>query len=204
MELEKFKSMWQEQSNMLNENMNINNKLLQNTFKQQANGVVERLLKWEYFSLIEFIVFLIFMGVATYKSMSDWRFLVSGLFIIGFLVVCIVATILNIQKIMKIDFFSNSIVQTKQLILEYRDKANRGMKIFLYTIPPVIVTFILVGVNYVRGINLFDYPIFFTVLTASIIVISYVIAIISHKTIYTRKFIQINNNLEELDNIINE
>jgi hypothetical protein len=204
MELEKLKSMWQEQNNKLNENLNLNNKILENTFKQQANGVVERLLRWEYFSLIEFIIFLIFMGVATYKSMNDWRFLVSGMFIVGFLALCVIISIQNIQMIIKINLFSNSIVETKRTILKYQKIANKGLKIFLYTIPLVILTFILVGVNFVRGINLFDYPVFFSVLAASIILVSYIIAIISNKTIFTRKFIQINNSLEELEKFIKE
>lgn len=199
MESDNLKTIWMQQDAKLNDSMKLSSKILKNTFKQQANGVIENMLKWEYFSLIEFFVFLIFMGISTYKAINDWRFLVSGIFIISFLVLCIAVTIKGIQQLNTIDLFSRSIIDTKQIILKYNKQAQYNTKIFFYSIPPVIITFLLVGVNFVRNINLFDFPILLAVLSVCIITISYIILSISYKTLYLRKIKLIENSLAELE-----
>jgi len=199
MEIEELKNIWKEQDIKLEKSIILNERLLKNTFTQKANGVIENLLKWEHFSLMEFVIFLLFMGISTYKFMDDWRFLLSGIFIITFLACCIIGSIKSIKQLNSIDLFSQSIIDTKQMILKYKKQGNYYFKILLFTIPPVIVSFLLSGVRLVRNINLFDYPIFFIALSLSIILLSYPIAFISYRVICLRKLKQIENNLMELE-----
>ena len=199
MELDNLKSIWQEQDVKLNENMKINKKILNNTFKQQSNGVIEYFLKWAYISLIEFVIFMILIGIGTYSAMNDWRFLIAGIFNVIFFILCIAVTVKGIQKLNSIDLFSKSIIETKRVLLDYKKQENFFKKIFTYVIPPVIISFLLVGVNFVRKINLFDYPVLFVVLATSIIVISYILLQIFHRTLFLRKFKLIENSLDELE-----
>ena len=78
------------------------------------------------------------------------------------------------------------------------------MKVLLFLIPPVIVTFIPVGTKLMRNITLYDYPVFFLVLSTGVIILSYIIAIISYNLLYTRKFKTIENNLKELAQFLKE
>ena len=105
----------------------------------------------------------------------------------------------SIKQLNSINLFSQSIIDTKQMILKYKKQGNNYFKIFLFTIPPVIVTFLLLGVNFVRNINLFDYPVFLITLSLSIIILSYPIAFVSYRVICLRKLRQIDNNLMELE-----
>lgn len=199
MELEYLRNIWREQDLKLNESVKLSEKILKKTFTQDANGVIENLLKWEYFSLIEFVVFILFMGISTYKSMEDWRFLWSGIFINAFLAGCITVSINEIRILNSIDLSSQSIVDTKQVILKFKKRSNYFMRTFLFIVPPVVVTFLLVGVRFVRNINLFDYPVFFAILSTCIIVLGYIIIFISHRILFLRKFRLIENSLAELE-----
>lgn len=198
MELEDLKSIWKEQNSKLEKNISLNQQLLKSTFTHKAKGVIENLLRWEYFGLIEFMIFLILMVVSTLRFMDDWRFLVSGIFAITFAVICNLSAISSIKQLSNIDLFSQSLIEIKETILNYKKRANQALKIVLFIIHPIIITTLLLGVRIIPGINLFDYPVFFMILTIAVIVISYVAAIISHQTIYTRKFRIIENNLNEL------
>jgi hypothetical protein len=199
MELDDLKNLWKEQDIKLGKSIKLNEKLLKNTFTQRANGVIENLLKWAYFSLIEFTIFIIFMLVATYNTLDDWRFLVSGIFILLFLTYCISVGIIDIIQLKKIDLFSQSIVSIKQAILDVKKRSNKVMKILLFSIPLVVTTFSIVGVKFIRGINLFDYPVFLTILAISIIVLSYILAFISYDVLIKRKYKVIEDNLMELE-----
>jgi hypothetical protein len=199
MELEDLKTVWKEQDRTLNESVKLNEKILKNVFTQHANGVIENLLKWEYFSLIEFLIFLVFMVVSTYRSMDDWRFLLSGIFINVFLAGCMTLGIQSVRILSSIDFFSKSLVETKQTMLRFKKRSNRLILALLVVVPPVVVTFLLLGVNSIRNINLFDYPVFFAVLSSCIIVMGYLIIFIFHRTFYMRKFKSIENSLSELE-----
>jgi hypothetical protein len=199
MELEELKKIWKEHNYFLEKNISLNEKLLKNTFTAKASGEIESLLKWEFFSLIEFIVFLIFVSVCTYSFMSDMRFLIPGIFMIIFLGSLSAFSIISIKKLSAINLFSQSIVDTKQIILNYKKASHKFLKIFLFIIPPVIPSFILLGVRFIRNINLLDYPLFFTILSVSIIIISYTIFFISYQLILSRRFKIIENNLKELE-----
>ncbi len=199
MELEELKKIWKEQNNFLEKNISLNEQLLKNSFTAKASGEIESLLKWEYFSLIEFIVFLIFISICTYSFMSDMRFLIPGIFMIIFLGSLSAFSITSIKKLNTINLFSRSIVDTKQTILNYKKASHKFLKIFLFVIPPVIPSFILLGVRFIRNINLLDYPLFFTILSISIVIISYVIAFISYQLILSRRFKIIESNLKELE-----
>jgi hypothetical protein len=199
MELEELKNLWKRQSMELEKITTINEKLLKNTFTQKTNGVIDYFLKWEYFSLLEFVIFLLFMFVATYKFMDDWRFLISGIFITLFLISCVIASVTSIKQLNKIDLFSQSIIDIKHRILIYKKRSNQSMKVLLFLIPPVIVTFIPLGTKLIRNICLYDYPVFFLILSLSVIVLSYIIAFISYQAIFSRKFKEIENSLVELE-----
>jgi hypothetical protein len=199
MELENLKSIWKEQDKMLKESVKLNEKLLKNTFTQKANGVTENLLNWAYLSLIEFAIFIIFIVMATYHLMNDWRFLVSGIFILLFLTTYVYISIIDIKQLKKIDLFSQSIVATRQTILDCKKRGNNVMKILLFSIPLVVPIFPIVGVKFIRNINLFDYPTFLTILAITLIVLSYVIAFISYDILVVRKYKVLENNLIELE-----
>ena len=199
MELDELKQIWKEQNNILEKNISINTQLLKNTFNAKASGEIESLLKWEFFSLIEFMVFLIFISVCTYSFMSDLRFLVPGIFMIIFLGSLSVFSVVSIKKLNTINLYSRSIVDTKQTILNYKKSSHKFLKIFLFVIPPVIPSFILLGIRFIHNINLLDYPLFFTILSVSIIIISYTIFFISYQLILSRRFEIIENNLKELE-----
>ncbi|MGA9293302.1 MAG: hypothetical protein WBV81_11930 [Ignavibacteriaceae bacterium] len=199
MELEELKKIWKEHNHFLEKNISLNEQLLKNTFTSKASGEIESLLKWEFFSLIEFIVFLIFVSVCTYSFMSDMRFLVPGIFLIIFLGSLSAFSITSIKKLIAINLFSQSIVDTKQNILNYKKASHKFVKIFLFIIPPVIPSFILLGVRFIRNINLLDYPLFFTILSVSIVIISYTMFFISYQLILSGRFKIIENNLKELE-----
>jgi len=204
MEFDQLKTLWQEQDLKLEKSITLNKHILKNTFTQKANGMIESLLKWGYFSLIEFIVFIIFIGIATYNTIDDWRFLVSGILIIAFLTYYIYVTIIDIKQLNKIDLFSQSIVVARQALLECKKRSNDLMKTLLFSIPFVVTAFPIVGVKFVRGINLFDFPIFLTTLAISIIILSYIIAFISYDVLVKRKHSVIENNLMELESFKGE
>ena len=199
MELDELKKIWKEHNYFLEKNILLNEQLLKNTFTTKAGGEIESLLKWEFFSLIEFIVFLIFVSVCTYSFMSDMRFLIPGIFMIIFLGSLSAFSITSIKKLSTINLYSQSIIDTKHTILNYRKASHKFLKIFLFIIPPVIPSFILLGVRFIRNINLLDYPLFFTILSVSIIIISYTIFFISYQLILSRRFEIIENNLKELE-----
>lgn len=199
MELDQLQQIWKEQNRFLEKNITLNEQLLKNTFTQKANGEIERLLRWEFFSLIEFLVFLVFMSVCTYNFMSDMTFLIPGIFLIIILVSLSVFSIVSIKKLNAINLFSQSIFDTKQIILKYKKASYKFLKIFLFIIPPLIPSFILLGVRFIHGINLLDYPVFFTILSIGIVIFSYVIAFISYQLILSGRFRIIENNLTELE-----
>ncbi|MBA7486154.1 hypothetical protein ES705_21397 [subsurface metagenome] len=204
MELENIKNKWKELDKMLEESVKLNEKLLKNTFTQKANGAVESFLNWAYFSLIEFTVLIIFMVMATYNSMDDWRFLVSGIFIISFLTYFIYVTIMDIKQLKKVDLFFQSIVANRQAILNCKKRGINGMKILLFSIPLVVPTFPIMGAKFIRGLNLFDFPVFLTIMAISMIVLSYILAIISYDVLVIRKYKVIENNLKELESFKEE
>ena len=204
MELEELKKIWKEQNLFLEKNILLNEQLLKNTFTAKASGEIESLLKWEFFSLIEFIVFLIFISVCTFSFMSDMRFLVPGIFMMIFLGSISVFSIKTIKKLNTINLYSQSIIDTKQTILNYKKVSHKFLKIFLFVIPPVIPSFILLGTKFIHHINLLDHPLFFTILSISIVIISYVIAFISYQLILSRRFKIIENKLKELENFNEE
>jgi hypothetical protein len=199
MELEDLKNMWKEQNSRLEKSITLSEQLLKNAFTQKANGVLDTWLRWEYFSLIVFIVSLIFISIATYKFMDDWRFLLSGIFGIGFLAFCIINEIISIKQLNTISLFSQSIVDTKQSILKYKKWVNQSMKILFFFIPLIFPAFLLLSERLIHNINLFDYPHFFTILSIGFIPLSYIIVFISYQIIYSRKFKIIENNLIELE-----
>jgi len=199
MELEELKQIWKEQSKKLSESLALNEKMLKNVFSRKANGEIEKLIGWNYFSSIEFIIFLVFVLIATYKFMDDWRLLLPGIFLILFFVLCIVDAVKSIRELNGINLFSQSIIDFKQCILKYKKRSNKSMRLLLFIIPPLIPSFILLGVRFIRNINLLDYPNFFITLTIVTILLSYPVAFLSNQLILSRKFRSIENNLAELE-----
>ena len=201
MELEDLKQIWKEQNRILEKGIALSKQALKNVFKQKANGEIEKLLEWDYFSLIEYIVFLIFISISTYKFMDDWRFLISGIFLMVFYVLCTILSISDIKELHNINLFSRSIIDTKQVILKRRKQEKQIMKIFLFVIPLLIPSLILVAVRLVHNINLLDssHFSFFTILSVGSIVLSYPVVFIAYQRICLRSFRVIENNLMELE-----
>jgi hypothetical protein len=199
MEIEDFKKIWKEQNSILEKGITLSEQALKSAFKQKANGEIEKLLAWEYISLIEFIVFLIFISICTYKFMDDWRFLIPGIFLIVFYALCTIFSISEIKQLNNLDLFSKSIIDTKQAFLKRRKQDNQIMKIFLFIIPLIIPSFILLGARFVRNMNLLDYPDFFTILSVGSIVVSYPAVFIAYQRICLRRYRIIENNLMELE-----
>lgn len=201
MELEDLKQIWKEQNRILEKGIALSEQALKNVFKQKANGEIEKLLEWDYFSLIEYIVFLIFISISTYKFMDDWRFLISGIFLMVFYVLCTILSISDIKELHNINLFSRSIIDTKQVILKRRKQEKQIMKIFLFVIPLLIPSLILVAVRLVHNINLLDssHFSFFTILSVGSIVLSYPVVFIAYQRICLRSFRVIENNLMELE-----
>jgi hypothetical protein len=204
MEKDDLKNMWNKYNSKLEEVAAINERMLKHTLRQSSNGVIERMLKWEYLTLIEFTVFLFFTFVATYKFMNDWKFLVSGIFITLFFIYCIIVNVLSIRQLNGIQLFSQSIVDIKQKLLMHKKLDRRFTKIFIFLIPPVIITFIPLGVKLIQNINLYDHPIFFLILSIIVILCSYIIFFISNKTIFSRGLKIIENSLKELEKFRDE
>ncbi len=199
MELEELKQIWKKQNSLLEKSLTLSEQMAKNTFAQKANGELESLLRWNYFSLVEFIVFLIFILVCTYSFMDDWRFLIPGNFLIVFLTLCIISSVKSIKQLNAMNLYSCSVVDTKRSLLKYKQQSNREMKILLFVIPPIIPAFTLLGARFIRDINLFDYTDFFIMLSAGSILLSYTLAFISYRTICLRRFRIIENNLVELE-----
>jgi hypothetical protein len=199
MELEEMKSMWKEHNSILGKYAAMNEELLKNTYTQKTHGVIDNLLHWEIFSLIEFMIFLLFTSVATYTLMDDVRFLLSGCFMILFFIPCIILSIPSIRLLLGISLYSQSIIDVKHSILTYKKRANQFMKIFWFIIPLIVVAFIPLGVKFVRNICLYDYPVLFLIIELSTIILGYVIAFISYQTIINRKYKIIEKNLEALE-----
>jgi uncharacterized membrane protein len=201
MELEDLKQIWKEQNRILEKGIALSEQALKNVFKQKANGEIEKLLEWDYFSLIEYIVFLIFILISTYKFMDDWRFLIPGIFLIVFYTLCTILSISDIKELHNINLFSRSIIDTKQVILKRRKQEKQIMKIFLFIIPLLIPSLILVAVRLVHNINLLDssHFSFFTILSIGSIVLSYPVVFIAYQRICLRCFRIIENNLMELE-----
>jgi hypothetical protein len=199
MELEDLKQIWKEQNSILEKGIALSEQALKSAFKQKANGEIEKLLVWEYISLIEFVVFLIFISVSTYKFMDDWRFLIPGIFLIVFYALCTIFSISEIKQLNNLDLFSKSIIDTRQAFLKRRKQDNQIMEIFLFIIPLVIPSFILLGVRFVRNMNLLDYPDFFTILSVGSIVVSYPAVFIAYQRICLRRYRIIENSLMELE-----
>jgi hypothetical protein len=201
MELEDLKQIWKEQNRILEKGIALSEQALKNVFKQKANGQIEKLLEWDYFSLIEYIVFLIFISISTYKFMDDWRFLIPGIFLIVFYALCTILSISDIKELHNINLFSRSIIDTKQVILKRRKQEKQIMKIFLFIIPPLIPSLILLAVRLVHNINLLDssHFSFFTILSVGSIILSYPVVFIAYQRICLRSFRIIENNLMELE-----
>jgi uncharacterized membrane protein len=201
MELEDLKQIWKEQNRILDKGIALSEQALKNVFKQKANGEIEKLLEWDYFSLIEYIVFLIFILISTYKFMDDWRFLIPGIFLIVFYALCTILSISDIKELHNINLFSRSIIDTKQIILKRRKQEKQIMKIFLFIIPLLIPSLILLAVRLVHNINLLDssHFSFFTILSVGSIVLSYPVVFIAYQRICLRSFRIIENNLMELE-----
>ncbi len=117
MELEDLKQIWRDHNRILEKSVALSENALKSAFKQKANGEIEKLMAWEYTSLIEYLIFLIFISISTYKFMDDWRFLISGTFLLVFYVACTVASISEIIELRNINLFSRSIIDTRQIIL---------------------------------------------------------------------------------------
>lgn len=201
MELEDFKKIWKEQNRILEKGIALSEQALKNAFKQKANGEIEKLLEWEYFSLIEYVVFLIFISICTYKFMDDWRFLIPGIFLIVFYALCTILSISDIKELHNVNLFSRSIIDTKQVILKRRKQEKQIMKIFLFIIPPLIPSLILLGARLVHNINLLDssHFSFFTILSVGSIVLSYPVVFIAYQRICLRSFRIIENSLMDLE-----
>jgi len=199
MEKEDLKNIWNKYNSKLEEIRVIDEKLLKHTFRHRSNGAIDRMLRWEYFSLIEFTVFLFLMFAATYKFFNDWRFLLSGIFIMTFFIYCIIVNILSIKQLNEIQLFSQSIVDIKQRLLMHKKLDKRFTKIFMFLIPPVIITFIPLGAKFVRNICFYDYPLFFLMLSFIVIIFSYIIFFISNRIIFSRELRIIENSLKELE-----
>lgn len=199
MEKEEFKNIWKKYNSKLEEIRVIDEKLLKHTFRHRSNGAIDRMLRWEYFSLIEFTVFLFLMFAATYKFLNDWRFLLSGIFIMIFFIYCIIVSILSIKQLNDIQLFSQSIVDIKHRLLMHKKLDKRFTKIFMFLIPPVIITFIPLGVKFIRNVSLYDYPLFFLMLSFIVVIFSYIIFFISNRIIFSRDLKIIENSLKELE-----
>ena len=201
MELEDLKQIWKEQNRILEKGIALSEQALKNVFKQKANGEIEKLLAWDYYSLIEYIVFLIFISISTYKFMDDWRFLIPGIFLIVFYALCTILSISDIKELHNINLFSRSIIDTKQVILKRRKQEKQIMKIFLFIIPPLIPSLILLAVRFVHNINLLDssHISFFAILSVGSIVLSYPVVFIAYQRICLRSFRIIENTIRELE-----
>lgn len=132
MEREDLKIIWDKYNSKLEEITAINENLLKQTFRQRSNGVIDHMLTWEYFSLIEITVFLFFMLIATYKFMDDWRFLFSGIFITLFLICCIIIGVLSIKQLNSIQLFSQNIVDIKQRVLMHETSQSIHEDIYVF------------------------------------------------------------------------
>jgi len=199
MEKEDLKNIWNKYNSKLEEIRVIDEKLLKHTFRHRSNGAIDRMLRWEYFSLIEFIVFLFLMFAATYKFLNDWRFLFSGIFIMLFFIYCIIVNVFSIKQLNDIQLFSQSIVDIKQRLLMHKKLDKRFTKIFMFLIPPVIITFIPLGVKFILNISLYDYPLFFLILSLIVVIFSYIIFFISNRIIFSRELKIIESSLKELE-----
>ena len=199
MEKEEFKNIWKKYNSKLEEIRVIDEKLLKHTFRHRSNGAIDRMLRWEYLSLIEFTVFLFLMFAATYKFFNDWRFLLSGIFIMIFFIYCIIVSILSIKQLNDIQLFSQSIVDIKQRLLMHKKLDKRFTKIFMFLIPPVIITFIPLGVKFIRNVSLYDYPLFFLMLSFIVVIFSYIIFFISNRIIFSIDLNIIEYHLKELE-----
>jgi hypothetical protein len=198
-EKENSKAIWKKLNNKLEQVTEISENIYKQIFKQKSNGVIEYLLRWDYFSMIILTIFLGFTFVASYNYISDWRLLASGIFVSLFLIFSLISGIVSNRRLSRISIFNLSIVEFKQKIITYEKQVNRFMSIIIFLAPLVVITFLPLGVKFVRNICLYDYPLFFLILSLVVITLSYIFTYIAYQTIYKRKFKIIEESLNELE-----
>jgi hypothetical protein len=199
LEKENLKTIWKELNSKLKQITETSENIYKQTFKQKSNGIIEYMLRWDFFSMILITIFLCFTLAASYNSISDWRLLVSGIFASLFLIFSLIYGIISNRRLSRISFSKLSLVEFKQKILTYEKQVNRFMSIIMFLTPLVAIAFLPLGVKFVRNICLYDYPLFFLILSLAVIILSYILTYIAYQTIYKRKFKIIEESLNELE-----
>ncbi len=199
MDIEEMKRLWQEQNVLLDRYAAIHEEQLKNTYAQKAHGVIDRLLHWEVFGLIFFMIVFSYTAVCTYRLMDDARFLASGGFMILFSAACIISGISSVRLLLGISLYSQSIIDIKHTILRYKKRVVQGMKIIWVLIPFIVIAFLPMNVKIARHITLYDSTAFFTVFVIVTIPLSYVAAYISYQTILKKSIATLEENLKILE-----
>ncbi|MBN2893189.1 MAG: hypothetical protein JXL97_15065 [Bacteroidales bacterium] len=200
MELEDLKNAWLEYDKKLSENLKTNNELIKRMNLNNAKSSMDTPKKYEIINVILGFVFVLIVIHYVAKFSTDFKFLVSGVLTLLWLIMSLILSIRLLNSVVKVDFNKESILNIQKQIIKYKKRYFNTKRIMSYTGPVFIIASTPLISIVIAGVNIFSFPVVYAIAVAMALIIGYPVSVWINKNWYENKIIDSDRFLEELNN----
>lgn len=198
MELDELKTAWIAYDKKLNENLELNERLLRKLNLENSKRQMNVPFVYELTNIVMNILFFLVLASATIRFSDNTLFLIAGIISLLSVAWFFYLGVIRYRMLTAIDYYSNSLVSIQKSILEIKKKYLKYMKVEFYLFPIMIVFSLPVLMMLVHKINLFENFSMYLYATAISLVIGYPFAFWLYNLIYKKKIKNTELFLEEI------
>lgn len=199
MDINDFKSAWLQHDRKLSENLSINEALLKKVNLDRSKKELNKPLLYEISSFFLFIILIpvfIFLSVL-YRS--DNSMLISGILAVVTLVAGLLLCIRKIRLFYQIDYYNHPVLQLQERLALLKSGILSARKIEVFFLLPILFfTALVLALQHIRGINLFEDINFFLPLILPGLLVAWGGTVFLNKYLYDKKISNVEDLLKEL------
>ena len=199
MELDDFKTAWNQYDRKLTENLKLNEELLKKLNLDKSKREMNSPLNYEIGSAIITFLLVLFLGGATIRFASDLRYSIPGLIAALLTLFGFISSLIKINAIAKIDFHNSSVIVLQKSINILKKKALLYRKIEYYVFPIYAISFAPIFLKAYKNIDIFSKSPVFYIWILLALIIYYPLAIWYYKIGYDAKLKNTSDFLNELN-----
>lgn len=203
MDLDDLKKEWVKHSQQLENNLNLNEKLLKTMRLDKSQQQLQSIYKYEVFGLLAYALIIVFALVFSVQNMAEMNFLLMGVLAAIFSLVYIGLGIYKIRSYHQIDFSEDAIVNVQKSYNQFKVKLFKSRKWELIIMPFFVFITLAAGLKMAYNHDVFSNLPDLFLRIAIIVVIGGPIIYWSYKYFYDDKLKIAEQALSKLDEFEN-
>jgi hypothetical protein len=200
MDLNELKSAWAQYDKKLTENLNLNKELFKRMAIDKSKKELDKPLNIEIASIILTSILFSLLISFSIRIIDEIPNSMCGFILATAALIDIALMGIKIKEILKINYYTTSVVQLQQQISTLKLLVLKTRKIEFFVVCPLCLTAIPVVYRWLYGIDIFNNP--STILIIRVIVgffIAILIVIWMYKHFYDRKIANVQHHLKEIE-----